>query len=154
MLPCTATDLYSLAVFLFMIFVRGHPLEGIATEVPQSAAGEHGVDPNLALHRNFGFNPRFVFHPEDESNRPPPGDTRFVYWSIYPRFFKTLFVNLRPVGVVQGHCDLVAPRPRPPDGLLVRAHLPGGTLLGSGGPLSPLLELLGDGRASSLAGSR
>jgi DNA-binding helix-hairpin-helix protein with protein kinase domain len=98
-LPCTATDLYSLAVFLFMIFVRGHPLEGIATDPHRTAVEGQQVDANLAVRRNFGFNPRFVFDPEDESNRPPPGDTRFVYWSIYPRFFKSLFVKSFTTGI-------------------------------------------------------
>ena len=32
-LPPTATDLYSLAVFLFYLFVHGHPLEGAASGV-------------------------------------------------------------------------------------------------------------------------
>jgi eukaryotic-like serine/threonine-protein kinase len=98
MLPCTATDLYSLAVFLFMVFVRGHPLEGIATERAQSGAGQH-EDPNVVLRKSFGFTPRFVFDPDDETNRPPPGDTRFVYWSIYPRFFRAMFIKSFTTGI-------------------------------------------------------
>ena len=98
-LPCTATDLFSLAVFLFIIFVRGHPLDGLATEQLHHRSAEEEVDANLIWRQSFGVHPLFVFHPGDDSNRPPPGDPRFVYWSIYPRFFRALFLKSFTTGI-------------------------------------------------------
>ena len=68
--PCTATDLYSLAVFLFIVFVRGHPLEGVRTSSMYSWAEEHHMSTDELMRRNFGSEPLFVFDPADDSNRP------------------------------------------------------------------------------------
>ena len=91
MLPCTATDLYSLAVFMFIVFVRGHPLEGIRANSLYSWAEEHHISSDDLMRRNFGYDPLFVFDPRDDSNRPPPGDAMLTYWTIYPMFFRALF---------------------------------------------------------------
>ncbi len=99
-LPSTATDLYSLAVFLFYLFVRGHPLEGARAE--QTYNWQHSrSETNLAL-RHFGFQPLFVFHPDDRSNAPLPGDPMLVWWPVYPEFFRDLFVRSFTTGLADG----------------------------------------------------
>jgi eukaryotic-like serine/threonine-protein kinase len=94
-MPRTATDLYSLAVFLFLLFVRGHPLDGAMTEEMQQSAGASST----LLWRSFATNPLFVFDPDTDANRPPPGDPRLVYWPIYPRFFRSLFLKSFTTGL-------------------------------------------------------
>jgi DNA-binding helix-hairpin-helix protein with protein kinase domain len=90
-LPSTVTDLYSLAVFLFYLFVRGHPLEGSRTDSTYNWSGERS-ETELAT-RHFGFDPLFVFHPTDHRNGPPPGDPMLAWWPVYPGFFQDLFVR-------------------------------------------------------------
>ena len=64
--PRLETDLYSLAVLLFMIYVNGHPLEG-------------ALEANIACmdaeaeRRIYGEGPIFIFDPKASSNRPVPG---------------------------------------------------------------------------------
>jgi DNA-binding helix-hairpin-helix protein with protein kinase domain len=97
--PSSVTDLYSLAVFLFYLFVHGHPLEGMRTEATFSwGTSPHESDGDLAV-RYFGTDPRFVFDPHDDSNRPPPGDPMLTWWPIYPRFFREVFERAFTVGL-------------------------------------------------------
>jgi len=92
-LPSTATDLYSLAVFLFILFVRGHPLEGRRAIGAYSwQHGEHVSEDDLFA-RIYGADPLFVFDPDNDANRPPEDSPMPVYWPIYPRFFRDLFVR-------------------------------------------------------------
>lgn len=98
--PSSVTDLYSLAVFLFIIFVRGHPLEGVRTDSTYSwAESQHAAEQELIRH-NFGSNPLFVFDPRDSSNCPPPGSPMLTYWNIYPEYFKAKFVRAFTTGLV------------------------------------------------------
>ena len=98
-LPSTVTDLYSLAVLLFHIFIRGHPLDGMRSDSTFSwIQSQHVSQTELHL-RNFGFDPLFVFDPYDASNRPPPGDIRHTMWSLYPGFFRQLFVTSFTTGL-------------------------------------------------------
>ena len=99
LLPCTATDLYSLAVFLFMMFVRGHPLEGMRANSTYSWGEEHHVSSDDLMRRNFGSDALFVFDPNDDSNRPPAGDAMLTYWAIYPLFFRALFERAFTTGL-------------------------------------------------------
>jgi len=89
--PTSLTDLHSLAVFLFYLFMHGHPLEGVRTDKSYSWADEaHRSETDLAtLH--FGTEPVFIFDPVDHSNPPRPGDPVSVWWSLYPRFFRSVF---------------------------------------------------------------
>jgi eukaryotic-like serine/threonine-protein kinase len=99
-LPSTVTDLYSLAVFLFILFMRGHPLEGRRSiEAYSWLQGAHVSEDEL-LRRNYGFAPLFVFDPVDDSNRPGPDSPLLFYWPIYPRFFRDLFVRSFTEGLV------------------------------------------------------
>ncbi len=99
LLPCTATDLYSLAVFLFIVFVRGHPLEGVRANSRHSWAEEQHISTEELMRRNFGYEPLFVFDPGDDSNRPPPGDAMLTYWNIYPLFFRSVFERAFTTGL-------------------------------------------------------
>jgi DNA-binding helix-hairpin-helix protein with protein kinase domain len=97
--PASVTDLYSLAVFLFYLFMHGHPLEGVRTEATfswgSSAAGTEG---ELAV-RYFGTEPLFVFDRHDDANRPPPGDPMWTWWPIYPVFFREVFERAFTAGL-------------------------------------------------------
>ena len=89
--PSSLTDLHSLAVFLFYLFMHGHPLEGVKTDESYSwADSSHRSETDLAL-RHFGTEPVFIFDPDDHSNPPRPGDPVSVWWRLYPRFFRAVF---------------------------------------------------------------
>jgi DNA-binding helix-hairpin-helix protein with protein kinase domain len=89
--PSSLTDLHSLAVFLFYLFMHGHPLEGVKTDESYSwADSSHRSETDLAL-RHFGTEPVFIFDPDDHSNPPRPGDPVSIWWRLYPRFFRSVF---------------------------------------------------------------
>jgi hypothetical protein len=97
--PSSVTDLYSLAVFLYYLFVHGHPLEGLRTEQTFSwGTAPHDSEGELAT-RYFGTDPLFVFDPRDDSNRPLPGDPMWTWWPIYPRFFREVFERAFTAGL-------------------------------------------------------
>ena len=95
-LPSTVTDLYSLSVFLFYLFVHGHPLEGARLERSYNVGEESETK---LIFKYFGQEPLFVFDPDDDSNRPVPGDPMLVWWEIYPRFLQDLFVRAFTTGL-------------------------------------------------------
>jgi DNA-binding helix-hairpin-helix protein with protein kinase domain len=96
--PSSHSDMHSLAVFLFYLFVHGHPLEGIKTESSYSWATSGQSESDLAI-RTFGTEPIFVFDPVNQSNPPPPGDPMLTWWRIYPRFFRELFEQTFTTGL-------------------------------------------------------
>jgi eukaryotic-like serine/threonine-protein kinase len=79
---CAGTDLHVLAVLLFVLLMHGNPLEGAAVK-----------DGELLLA------PVFVFDPEDDSNRPVPGDPVLTWWPVYPRFLRDLFEQAFTTGL-------------------------------------------------------
>lgn len=87
--PRRTTDLHSLAVMLYRIFMVGHPLIG-RRELEFANLGDE-----QAARRLFGSEARFVFDPADDSNRPIAGDHDAVlaHWAIYPRFLRDLFIR-------------------------------------------------------------
>ena len=93
-LPSTKTDLFSLAVLLFHIFVMHHPFHG------KKEAAIHSLDP-AAMTKLYGKEPIFIFDPQDDSNRPVPGyqDNAIEFWPIYPNFFRSLFIRVFTEGV-------------------------------------------------------
>jgi DNA-binding helix-hairpin-helix protein with protein kinase domain len=97
--PSSVTDLYSLAVFLFYLFVHGHPLEGIRTEATFSWGSQAPESEGDLAVRYFGTEPLFVFDPRDDSNRPLPGDPMNTWWPIYPRFFREVFERAFTAGL-------------------------------------------------------
>lgn len=86
--PSRNTDLFSLSVLLFYMFMLNHPLEG------KREANIKCMD-ILAMNQLYGTNPIFIFDPNDTSNRPVKGyqDNALVYWNLYPESLKKLFTR-------------------------------------------------------------
>lgn len=84
--PSRNTDLYSLAVLLFYMFMMGHPLEG-KLEADIKCMDIH------AMNQLYGKNPVFVFDPNNTTNRPVRGyqDNVLEFWKIYPEAIRELF---------------------------------------------------------------
>lgn len=97
--PSTVSDLHSLAVFLYYLLVHGHPLEGERVEASYNWDDPHHVSETELAVQHFGVRPLFVFDPEDDSNRPVPGDPMWTWWGIYPKFMQQLFVNAFTTGL-------------------------------------------------------
>lgn len=93
--PSRNTDLYSLAVLLFYMFMLGHPLEG-KLEADIKCMDIH------AMNKLYGTNPVFVFDPNDRSNRPVKGyqDNVLIYWNIYPQAIRDLFTQSFTMGLL------------------------------------------------------
>jgi serine/threonine protein kinase len=87
-LPSTQTDLFSLAVLLFYMFVVHHPLEG------RQESSIRCLD-LPAMTKLYGQEPVFIYDPSDDSNRPVQGyhDNAIVFWPIYPQFLRVLFTK-------------------------------------------------------------
>jgi serine/threonine protein kinase len=86
--PSAHTDLFSLAILLFLMLVNHHPLEG------RREADIHCFDlPAMKL--LYGTEPVFIFDPADTSNRPVPGmhGNALAFWPIYPGFLRELFTR-------------------------------------------------------------
>jgi serine/threonine protein kinase len=94
--PSRNTDLYSLAVLLFYMFMLNHPLEG-KLEADIKCMDIH------AMNLLYGKNPVFIFDPDDRSNRPVRGyhDNAIIYWDIYPQSLRDLFTESFTVGLRQ-----------------------------------------------------
>jgi hypothetical protein len=75
-------------VLLFYILMMGHPLIG-RRELEFPCWDDH------AESVLFGQSPLFVFDPADESNSPVPElhDAVPRFWSLYPEFLRSLFVQ-------------------------------------------------------------
>lgn len=94
--PSRNTDLYSLAVLLFYMFMMNHPLEG-KLEADIKCLDIH------AMNRLYGTHPVFIFDPDDKTNRPLKGyqDNAGIYWDIYPQSVRDLFSQAFTVGLAQ-----------------------------------------------------
>ena len=86
--PSRNTDLYSLAVLLFYMFMMGHPLEG-KLEADIKCMDIH------AMNKLYGTHPVFIYDPKDKSNRPVRGyqDNVIIYWDLYPQSLRDLFTQ-------------------------------------------------------------
>ncbi len=93
-LPSTQTDLFSLAVLLFYMFMVHHPLEG------KRELEIHCLD-LPAMTKLYGTDPLFIFDPDDDSNRPVPGChvNALAFWPIYPQFLRDLFTQAFTEGI-------------------------------------------------------
>ncbi|MDR3289487.1 MAG: protein kinase [Peptococcaceae bacterium] len=92
--PSRNTDLYSLAVLLFYMFMMGHPLEGkLESEI--KCMDIH------AMNKLYGTHPVFAYDPIDKSNRPVRGyqDNVLIYWELYPQTLRELFMASFTVGL-------------------------------------------------------
>jgi eukaryotic-like serine/threonine-protein kinase len=93
-IPSTQTDLFSLAVLLFYLFVVHHPLEG------KKEIAIHSFD-LPAMTKLYGLEPVFIFDPNDRSNEAVPGyhDNAVAIWPIYPKFLRELFTKAFTQGI-------------------------------------------------------
>lgn len=84
-LPDKYSDYFSLAVILFLLFFRGHPLEGKRDNC-DNANNERDLFCRKSL---------FVFDPKDDSNRPNPSIHKNVtnLWPVFPPFVRELFIK-------------------------------------------------------------
>ena len=94
-LPSSRTDLYSMAVLLFMLFMVHHPLHG------KRESDIKCLD-DKAMTKLYGTEPVFIWHPTDMSNRPVRGyqDNAIIYWNIYPFFLRELFTKAFTQGLL------------------------------------------------------
>lgn len=92
--PSRNTDLFSLAVLLFYMFMLNHPLEG-RLEAEIKCMDIH------AMNKLYGINPVFIFDPDNKTNRPVRGyqDNAIIYWDLYPENLKALFTQAFTVGI-------------------------------------------------------
>jgi serine/threonine protein kinase len=97
-LPSTVTDLHSLAVLLFYLFMHGHPLLGSRADSSYDRHGNFISEAELLV-RNVGLNPLFVFDPDDLSNAPVPDDPMLTWWPIYPQEFRRVFTHAFTTGL-------------------------------------------------------
>ncbi len=93
--PAMTTDRYSLAVLIFCLLTRHHPLLG---------ARESALDDldQPSLRHLLGAEPVFVFDPSDRSNRPVVAlhDNVLLWWPALPGFVQDLFVRSFTDGLV------------------------------------------------------
>jgi len=92
--PSTMTDLYSMAVLLFYMFMMHHPLEGAVEANIKCLDGK-------AMEKIYGREPIFIWDAQNKTNRPVPGyqDNAIIFWDIYPSYFKELFTQAFTVGL-------------------------------------------------------
>jgi serine/threonine protein kinase len=94
--PSRNTDLYSLSVLLFYMFMLNHPLDG------KLEADIKCMD-LYAMKQLYGVKPVFIFDPNDETNRPVERyhDNAIIYWKIYPESLRGLFIQSFTDGLKQ-----------------------------------------------------
>jgi serine/threonine protein kinase len=83
--PCMNTDLFSLAVILYLLWTNNHPLEGKAACDPcMTAKYEKKI---------FGTDPVFVWDPNNTSNRPVQGmhTGSINRWPFLPVYAQDMF---------------------------------------------------------------
>ena len=86
--PSTQTDLFSLAVLLFYMFINHHPLEG-------ERETQIRCFDLPAITWLYGTDPLFIFDPDDIGNWPLHGyhDNALKLWPLYPHFVQDLFTR-------------------------------------------------------------
>jgi eukaryotic-like serine/threonine-protein kinase len=92
--PSLQTDLFSLAVMLFLVLVNNHPLDG------RKEFEIHCFN-RPAMERLYGWEAVFIFDPNDRSNEPVRGchDNALALWPIYPAFLRSLFIDSFTTGL-------------------------------------------------------
>ena len=86
-LPDTFSDRFSLAVILFLLFCKSHPLDGLKDN--------NRIDPAKNAMNLYCLKPIFIFDPSDNSNRPNPEihKNALLFWHIYPKHIQDLFIR-------------------------------------------------------------
>ncbi len=97
-MPSRQTDLYSLSVLLFYLFIVHHPLEG------QKEADIRSLD-GPAMNKIYGTEPVFIFDPGNTTNRPVEGyqENAIRYWPIFPLFLRDRFTEAFTKGIRDPH---------------------------------------------------
>jgi DNA-binding helix-hairpin-helix protein with protein kinase domain len=92
--PSSLTDLFSMAVLLFLLLFNDHPLQG-------AAEAKIRCFDAAAMQQLYGTSPVFLFDPVDDSNRPVPGVqvNAPIYWALYPAPVKEIFTQAFTVGL-------------------------------------------------------
>lgn len=87
-LPDKKTDEFSLAVILFLLLMRNHPLEGIATQ-------QFPIMTEQLQKYYYGENPVFIADPQNTSNRPVEGvhNNFILRWPMMPNYVQDAFVK-------------------------------------------------------------
>src|SRR5476651_167950 len=86
--PNISTDLYSLAVILFYMFMVHHPLEGRRER-------EVNCLDLPAMKKLYGTDALFIFDPKHGANRPVAGvhKNATLYWNFYPGYVRDIFTR-------------------------------------------------------------
>jgi len=92
--PSRNTDNHSLAVLLFILLFRHHPLKGtreLAIRCMDLAA----------MKKLFGTEPLYIFDPKDHSNHPDPVEhpNPILFERVYPSFLKDVFMEAFTTGL-------------------------------------------------------
>lgn len=84
-MPDKVTDRFSLALLLFMLACKAHPLEGAGAAPPCLKPSFERVI--------YGSNPVFIFDPDDNSNRPVRGvhPNPIRMWPQLPDYMRSIF---------------------------------------------------------------
>jgi len=93
--PEALTDLYSLAVVLFKLFIRHDPLMGKAYVDSLCITEE-------AEQKLYGTHPVFIFNPNNEENRPVKGvhPNPIKLWPMYPKYLQDAFIQSFCDGII------------------------------------------------------
>lgn len=85
--PDTYSDRFSLAVILFLLLFRNHPLAG--------KKDNDGDDPDKNEMNLYCKSPVFIYDPKDKSNRPKQNIHVNVikFWPVYPQFIQETFIK-------------------------------------------------------------
>lgn len=85
--PDSFSDRFSLAVILFLLMFKSHPLMG--------KADNNKTDPVKNEMNLYCKNPVFIFDPKDDSNRPNPEihKNALLFWNIFPASIKDEFIK-------------------------------------------------------------
>ncbi len=86
--PNPGSDLHSLAVILFYLFMVHHPLEGRRER-------EIGCLDLAAMQKLYGTDALFIFDPKHGANRPVAGvhNNATLFWNFYPGYVRDVFTR-------------------------------------------------------------
>ncbi len=92
--PTILSDLFSLSILLFYLFMMHHPLEG-------AMESKIRCFDLPAMSKLYGTHPIFIFDPLNTENRPIKGihDNAIIFWNLYPHRFKRAFIHSFTTGL-------------------------------------------------------
>lgn len=103
--PSRNTDLYSLSVLLFYLFMVHHPLEG------RLEASIKCMDMAARI-KLYGTDPVFIYDPDNKTNRPVKGyqQNALTYWPIYPEKLRQMFTKAFTEGLTKPNKRVTEPQ--------------------------------------------